>query len=192
MRKNIIILASKSPRRKELLESLGLRIKVVHPNIKEDLGKYFSEEKLKKVALDKVNEVAKRFKKGIIIGADTVVVVKNKVYGKPTNIKHAKRMLKSLSGKTQYVWTAVAIKDIKKNKILVKTARSSIRMKKINKDEINYLASKNLDKAGGYGIQEDDKFLKVLSGSYTNIVGFPMELVQEMLRLFNVAFKKIL
>ncbi|MFH1824506.1 MAG: Maf family protein [Candidatus Firestonebacteria bacterium] len=181
-----IILASKSPRREELLKSLGLKIKIVPANIKEDLGKYFSKEKLKKVALDKINKVAKKFKKGIVIGADTIVVVKNKVYGKPDNIKDARRMLKSLSGKTQYVWTAVAIKDIERNKVLVKTAKSSIKMKKLDKDEINYLANKNLDKAGSYGLQEDDKFLKVLSGSYTNIVGFPMELVQEMLRLFNV------
>jgi septum formation protein len=192
MKKNVVILASKSPRRKELLKSLGLKVKVVPSNIKEDLGKYFSKEKLKKVALDKVNEVAKKFKKGIIIGADTVVVVKNKIYGKPSNIKCAKRMLKELSGKTQHVWTAVAIKDIERNKVLVETVESLVKMKKLNKDDINYLAGKNLDKAGGYGIQEDDKFLKVLKGSYTNIVGLPIETVQEMLKLFDVAFNKIL
>lgn len=179
-----VILASGSKRRKQLLNLLGLKFKVVPPDIKENLGKNFSVRKLKKIAVKKVNSVAKRFKEGLIIGADTIVVVNKKIYGKPKNLKDAKKMLRELSGKKQQIWSAVAVKDIRRNKLMVKTARSKIQMKKLSEEDINFLADKNLDKAGAYGIQEDDKYLKVLSGSYTNIVGFPMEIVKKILKKF--------
>ena len=179
--KQVIVLASKSPRRKELLGSLGLKFKVIPADIKENLGRVFLVEKLRKVALDKVEKVAKRFKEGIVIGADTIVVVNKKIYGKPKNFNSAKEMLKELSGKAQDVWTAVAIKDIKEIKILVKTARSKIKMKKLNDSEIEHLANKNLDKAGAYGIQEWIGFVAVskIEGSYANVIGLPVDKVYQ-------------
>ena len=180
--KQTIILASQSPRRRQLLRTLKIKFRVIPANIREDLGVKFSVKKLKKVALDKAEYVAKRFKNGIVISADTVVVVKGKIYGKPKTLSNAKKMLKELSGTVQDVWTAVAMKNIEKNKVILGTCKSKIKMRILNDDEISYLANKNLDKAGGYGIQEDDKYLKVLGGSYTNIVGFPMELVKKMLK----------
>ncbi|MFH1074758.1 MAG: Maf family protein, partial [Candidatus Firestonebacteria bacterium] len=89
------------------------------------------------------------------------------------------------------VWTAVAIIDKYSGKKAVKTCMSEIEMKNLSKKEIEYLAAKNLDKAGGYGIQEDDKYLTVLKGSRTNIVGLPTELLSGMLKEFEIKSKPV-
>ena len=183
---NPIILASQSPRRKQLLREMGLKIKVVPANIKENPGKIFFAAKIKKIAYDKAAFVAKKFKKGIVIGADTVVVVNNKVYGKPKDIPHARKMLAEISGKRQYVYTGVAVIDIEKKKEIVILAKSVIKMIKLTKADIEHLANKNLDKAGGYGIQEDDTYLRIVSGSVTNVVGLPVEMVGKILRKLGV------
>ncbi|OGF50637.1 MAG: septum formation protein Maf [Candidatus Firestonebacteria bacterium GWA2_43_8] len=189
--KNNIVLASESPRRKELLKRMGVSFKVLPANIEEKLGKKFLASSLKRVALQKATAVAKRVKKGVIIAADTVVVVKGVIYGKPGTIKKARTMIKTLSGTTQSVWTSVAIIDADSGKKDVRTCVSKIRMKVLSQKDIEYLAAKNLDKAGGYGIQEDDKYLTVLKGSRTNIVGLPTELLSKMLRGFGVKSKPI-
>ena len=100
-------------------------------------------------------------------------------------------MIKTLSGTTQNVWTSVAVIDKYSGKKEVKTCVSKIKMKCLSEKEIEYLAAKNLDKAGGYGIQEDDKYLTVLGGSRTNIVGLPTELLSKMLKSFGVKSKPI-
>ncbi|OGF45564.1 MAG: septum formation protein Maf [Candidatus Firestonebacteria bacterium RIFOXYC2_FULL_39_67] len=191
MNKKNIVLASESPRRKELLKRMGLKFKVVPAKIKENLGRRFQAKALKKIAFQKAAVVSGKIEKGLIIAADTIVVVKGVIYGKPETIKKARVMLKTLSGTTQNVWTAVAIIDKYSGKKEIKTCVSRIRMKNLAKNEIEYLAAKNLDKAGGYGIQEDDKYLKVLKGSRTNIVGLPTELLSGMLARFGVKSKPI-
>ncbi|MCX5777101.1 MAG: Maf family protein [Candidatus Firestonebacteria bacterium] len=182
-----IVLASTSPRRKELLKRMGLRFKVRPANIEENPGRTFLRKALMRVALEKAAAVAKQQKKGLIISADTVVVFKGIVYGKPGTVKKAVKMLSTLSGVTQSVWTAVAIIDKYSEKTMIRTAVSKIKMKHLSETEIQYLSRKNLDKAGGYGIQEDDKFLTVLNGSRTNIVGLPTELLSKMLKSFGIS-----
>ncbi|MEI6845952.1 MAG: Maf family protein, partial [Candidatus Firestonebacteria bacterium] len=183
--KKEIILASESPRRKELLKRMGVKFRVRPANIDEKLGKRFFVKKLKNVALRKAAAVAKKMKKGLFIGADTVVVVKGIIYGKPGTLKKSRKMLSTLSGTTQSVWTAVALLEKETGRIEVKACVSKIRMKKLTAKDVEYLAAKNLDKAGGYGIQEDDAYLTVLKGSGTNIVGLPTELLSRMLRGFG-------
>jgi len=175
-----IILASQSPRRKEILKNMGLKFKVCPSRINEDMGARFSVAKLKNLAIKKAKQVAKKFKKGLVIGADTVVVLKGKIYGKPKNIKDAKRILGDLSGTTQFVWTAVAMFDIETGKSKVKAQSSKVKMKKLSPKDIDRLAAKNLDKAGAYAVQEDDEFIEKIEGSFTNVVGFPMETIKEM------------
>jgi septum formation protein len=183
-----LILASRSPRRKQLLKEAALKFKVKPARVSEEMGRRFSVARLKAVALRKAKAAAKRLKKGVVIGADTIVVVKGKIYGKPGSIRKARKMLAELSGTVQNVWSAVALVDTENGKSSVKTCRSRIKMKKLSPEDIEYLANKNLDKAGGYGIQEDDEYLTVLGGSLTNIVGFPMGLVKRMLKEFKVFF----
>jgi len=191
MKKNIV-LASASPRRKELLKRMGLKnFRVIPPEIDENPGKRFLVKALKRVALEKALAVSKRENNCLIIAADTVVVVKGLIYGKPVVLKKARSMLRSLSGTTQAVWTAVAVVENPSGRSLIRACISKIRMKILSSAEIEYLAAKNLDKAGGYGIQEDDKYLTVLKGSRTNIVGLPTELLSEMLVEFGIKTKPV-
>lgn len=185
-----IILASRSPRRRRILKSLGLKFKIVPSKIWEEIGTRFSKKRLKQIALAKVESVSKKFKRGIVIGADTVVVLKGRVYGKPKNIRDAKKILKDLSGTTQYVWTAIAIKDIQSNRTIVQAVKSKVKMKKLEPAEIEMLASKNLDKAGAYAVQEDDCFIENIEGSFTNVVGFPVEALKQMLTTFSIKVNK--
>lgn len=189
---NTVILASASPRRKELLKRMGLKnFKVIPPEIKEKLGRRFKVKALKRVALQKALAVSRRVKSRLIIAADTVVVVKGIIYGKPEEIGKARKMLQTLSGTTQSVWTAVVVLDPGTGERLIRACLSKIKMKKLSPAEIEHLAAKNLDKAGGYGIQEDDKYLTVLSGSKTNIVGLPTELLSGMLSKFEIKAKPV-
>jgi septum formation protein len=182
---NTIVLASASPRRKKILATLGLKFRVIPAKIREVLGQRFSVKALKELAVRKALKI-KKSKDCLVIGADTVVVVKGKIFGKPRDIRSAKKMLAEISGKDQEVWTALAIFETTSGKVITGTSKSIIRMKGLSPGDISYLANKNLDKAGGYGIQEDDQYLKMVSGSYTNVVGFPVELRFGNLQLGNL------
>jgi septum formation protein len=181
-----IILASQSPRRKQILKQLGLKFKIIPSNVKEKFGRFFSRARLKNIALSKAEFVAGRLKSGLVIGADTVVVLNRKIYGKPRDIRDAKKILSELSGTTQCVWTAIAVLDAHSGRNIVKAVSSTVKMKKLTPIQINMLARKNLDKAGAYAVQEDDRFIESVEGSFTNVVGFPVELFKEMLKHFNI------
>lgn len=178
-----IILASASPRRKFLLNMLlsnfGLTFSVVPSNIEE----YFPEKiknlqlLVSKLALQKSLEVAKK-KKGIIIGADTVVVLGNNILGKPTDADDAKKMLKLLSGKTHKVITGVGIIDTIDNKVYRIHESTQVTFRKLDKKEIHFYVQTGspMDKAGAYGIQDDfgSTFVSKIAGDYFNIVGLPI------------------
>jgi len=184
-----IILASASPRRKQILRKLGLKFRVMPSRIKENIGHRFSLIKLKRLALEKALSAAKKFKSGIVIGADTVVVLKGKVYGKPKDLNGAKKMLGILSGTAQYVWTAVSVVDAATKKTAITTVRSKVVMKKLKPKEIDMLAAKNLDKAGAYAAQDDDRYIERIEGSFTNVVGFPVEALKQLLKKFGISTK---
>lgn len=189
------ILASASPRRKKLLKSLGLKFKVIPSNIDEDKIKVQSPYAfVKKAALLKALEVAKRVRRGIIIGCDTIVLLpvppkagKGKALGKPKNFGNAKRMLKSLSGSTHYVLTAIALVDAKTKQSVVEVEKTKLRMKKLTDKQIERFAKKHLDKAGSYAIQENgDEFIELIEGSFSNAVGLPVERLKKMLEKFRL------
>jgi len=184
--KRKIILASASPRRRELLKELGVKFIVKPADIDEDLGKRFSLSALKKLALDKALASAEGVKEGVVIGADTIVIMKKKIFGKPGSEAAARRMLRELSGTIQSVWTSVAVVDAETGRKVVKACVSRVKMAKLDEAVIGKMAKKNADKSGAYAIQEDDPYVKRLSGSETNIVGFPLEEVKKLLKEFNV------
>ena len=185
-----LILASASPRRRQILKKMGLRIRVAPVRIREDTGRRFSRERLKRLALKKALTAAAKLKSGIVIGADTVVVLKGRIYGKPKDLGGAKKMLGALSGTRQEVWTAVAVVDAQSKIAAVRAVRSAVEMKRLKPCEIERLAAKNLDKAGAYAVQEDDRHIKSVKGSFTNVVGLPAEALAQMLRKFGVRIKK--
>jgi len=178
-----IILASASPRRKYLLEMLfnnfGLKFDVIPANIVEDIPKkndnfgYFVEY----LAQQKAENIGK-LHKGIIIGADTIVILNKTIMGKPENKKKAVEMLNNLSGKSHKVFTGLAIIDTKKNKIYKTHEITTVKFRKLNKKEIGFYVNSGspMDKAGAYGIQDDfgSTFVEKITGDYFNVVGLPM------------------
>lgn len=180
------ILASTSPRRRELLENLGIIFEVQAPNYEEHIeNKSFSYELTESLALNKGESVAKnQTDSAVIISADTVVVYKDKVLGKPKDFNDAFNMLKLLSGKKHKVVTTVCLIDTDKDEKIIKSETSEVVFNNIEEDKIkNYINEyKPYDKAGSYGIQElPDDFIKSIEGEYDNIVGLPTKLLIKMI-----------
>jgi septum formation protein len=185
-----VILASKSPRRVELLKKLGVSFEVIKPNIAEKIQKCSKPPQkvvirlAKKKALSVVKKIKNIKKPRLIIGADTIVVAGNKIFGKPKNQKEAEKMLFSLIGTTHYVYTGVAIVKYPEMKIYTTYSRSKIIMRDdIPKKAIISLARKHKDKAGSYAVQEkNDRLVEKVVGDYYTVVGLPIYKIE---RYFN-------
>ncbi len=185
-----LILASKSPRRKKLLEQIGLEFEIIASDFDEDSIEYTDPENYSKfLATAKAKRVAETLENpSVVIGADTIVVLENQVMNKPANEKDAIRMLKLLSGKAHSVYTAVAFvrsSDMYSKSYVKKT---EVTFRTLDESEIlQYVKSGSpLDKAGSYGIQDDygAVFVKHIEGCYYNIVGLPLELFYSELNNF--------
>lgn len=182
-----IILASASPRRKELLENIGLDFLVIPSNIEEKLRKI---EDVEKLALEKAMDVAQKVTfPAVIIGSDTVVTVGNKILGKPLDRRDAFCMLKQLSGKTHRVVSAIAVYDTETKKSFKTSVKSDVTFRKLDDEEIqNYVnTGEPMDKAGAYAIQgRASVFVKSINGCYFNIVGISVYKVTEILRKLGI------
>jgi septum formation protein len=181
----MLVLASKSPRRKQLTsEKITTDFLTYSPEIDESISYSLSPlEAVRDIAKRKALSSQQHFKNDIIISADTIVVLDNEILGKPKDEEDAKRILKLLSNKTHEVITAYCI--INKEKLIMNHVISKVTFLPITEKTIDeYVKSKSpLDKAGAYGIQDNDKyhFIKDYEGSYENIVGFPTkEIIQDL------------
>jgi septum formation protein len=187
-----IILASQSPRRKKILEQVGLDFDVVVSDFDEAKIKFKTpQEMVEKLSLEKVKIIAKKYPKAIIIGADTTVIFKNEIIGKPKSKADAFRILRLLSGNTHEIVTGFTV--IKGNKSITKHVISKVRFKKMTEAEIKaYIATgEPMDKAGGYGIQERGSlFIESIDGDYFNVVGLPIFAVAEALKEFGIDIAK--
>ena len=182
MPQNKIILASQSPRRIELLKQLTSDFDVVPSAIEEIFDPQRTpRENAVALAVEKAQWVARKHKDCFVIGADTIVVLDDKIIGKPTDKNDAHKILRQLSGREHQVITGLAIV----NSIVVKDAvASTVRFKSLTDDEITRYISTGepMDKAGAYAIQGAGAFMiSSYQGSYTNIVGFPLETVRDLL-----------
>lgn len=181
-----IILASKSPRRQELLSLMGLEFKVVTADIDETVDKSLPiEQEIARLSRQKAEAIDGG--DNVIISADTVVVLGNTVMGKPQSEENAREMLSLLSGNTHRVITAVTVK--KGDKIRTETVITEIIFRELSKREIEaYVASGSpMDKAGAYGIQEKAAaFVKEIRGDYFSVVGLPICTLTLMLREFGI------
>lgn len=179
-----LILASSSPRRKELLESVGLSIEVMRPSADEVmLASESPEEFASRVAFEKAASVSRGLGGGsLILGADTIVVVGGEVLGKPSDETDAARMLGLLSGSVHHVLTAFSILRPREELLHAEIVRTSVRVGELAASDIEgYIKTgEPMDKAGAYGIQGIGAFMiEGITGSYTNVVGLP---VPEVLR----------
>ena len=185
-----LILASKSPRRKQILTNLGLDFEIIPSNYDEKLETdTFSYDLIEDLATQKALDVVRRVGKDeIVLGADTVVVLHNKILGKPKDKEDALRMLRDLSGQTHMVVTSLCGINTKLNTARLLSTTSYVRVKDLTDDLINYYIDEfnPLDKAGSYGIQElPDGILDKYEGSFDNIVGLAPEAVTAVLNQLN-------
>ena len=194
--KDRIVLASKSPRRKMLLEGVGLNIEVISSNVKEVIEEGENPfEFTKRVAVEKVLDVLDRIKpldSVWIIGADTVVVCQGRLLNKPVDSNEAKEMLALLSGKTHKVVTSFCILNSKSRKEYIETVESFVTFRVMSQNEIYWYVNTEepLDKAGAYGAQGFGTiFIEKIEGSYTNVVGLPLsQLMSALIKLGAVSF----
>ena len=182
-----IYLASKSPRRRKLLKQLGIKFKSFSVNTIEDLldGEH-PVNCVKRLALEKMDVAKKKVQNGIVITADTIVVLDRNVIGKPKNKKDAFRILSLLSGKVHTVYTGFCVLNQNSNKIITDFEKTKVEFRKLTKDEIfDYVEGGSpMDKAGAYGIQDDfgAVFVKKINGCYYNVVGLPLTKLYNTLR----------
>lgn len=183
-----LILSSNSPRRKELLAGLDIPFEVLvmdgidetYPNTlpTNEIAEFIARKKAEAYTVDNGE---------VVITADTIVVLEDKVMGKPADEAEASEMLRMLSGKTHHVITGVCLKGYDKQKSF--SVFSEVTFKKLTEEEINYYVSnyKPFDKAGAYGIQEWIGYIGVtsLKGSYFNVMGLPVQRIYEELKLFT-------
>lgn len=194
-----IILASSSPRRKYLLEQIGLTPLIIPAGIEETMPPDCSPEQTAVyLSAQKAAHVAKNYAHGLIIGADTVVVHKHEILNKPESKEQAYDFLRRLSGETHYVITGVTLveKDGNTERNLSFFERTEVTFGNLSNQEIQkYVASGSpMDKAGAYGIQDDigALFVRKISGCYYNVVGFPLFLFYENLKQFAPAYLSLL
>ena len=176
------ILASKSPRRKELMKLISSDFDIAVENIDEESSYLLSPvEAVKDIAKRKGEAVDKFYPNDLIISADTIVVLDNQIIGKPKDKEDAIKILAVLSNKTHYVYTAYRIKYL--NKEIINIVESEVIFNKLDSDLINkYVDSGSpLDKAGAYGVQDNNQYpiIKKVIGSYDNVVGFPVKEIKE-------------
>lgn len=186
-----LILASASPRRREILSARGYEFKVVKSDYEEKTFSASPKKLAEYFALKKAEQVCDSFLEDgvVVLGADTVVVYKGEVLGKPKDALDAKNTLKKLSGKTHKVITGYAI--IGSGKTVNKSVVSKVKFNKLTDEIIDtYVATGSpLDKAGSYGIQDNAGIVKGYSGSLTNVIGLPIEQISKVLKKFGVTPK---
>ncbi|WP_455539397.1 Maf family protein [Terrisporobacter sp.] len=181
-----IILASKSPRRREILENTKVRFSIEESQIDEVIKLNESpKETVMRLAYEKALDVANRNKESLVIGADTIVVINNTILGKPKDDIEAYNMLKLLSGKTHYVITGFALINLSLDKKIIDYKVSQVTFKELSEQSIkDYLQTEeSLDKAGAYGIQGYGGLLvENIQGDYFNIVGLPISKISDCLK----------
>ncbi len=172
------ILASKSPRRRDLLNQIGFKFSVIQSDFSEYLNTNLPPNALAEtLARGKALDIAKNHRNNIIIGADTIVSHSNKLFGKPSNEQERIKMLKYLSGKSHEVITGVALISLNEGIDHSFNQRTVVKVKTISDEELKLYAKnfKGLDKAGGYGIQDGFSiFIEKIHGCYFNVMGFPL------------------
>lgn len=185
-----LILASSSPRRKELLQTLGLTFTIQTSDVDETTSPGLSpQEVVEELALRKAKEVASRLTEGIVLGSDTIVVLKGEILGKPVDETDAYRMLYALQGCEHTVYSGVALIDAATGISEVSYSRTQVRIRSLTSEEIHaYIATREpMDKAGSYAIQGiGSTLVEGIDGDYFTVVGLPLCLTAAMLARFGI------
>jgi septum formation protein len=185
-----IVLASASPRRKQLLEQIGLRFEVEPSDYEEDIAPGSEpHEMAKKLSLGKARAAALKHRKALINAADTFVVFGDRILGKPRTNAEAREMLRALNGQAHSVISGFTILDTETGKVVSRSVETRVHMRKLTLKEIDsYIRTEEpLDKAGGYAIQGRGAVLvERIEGDYFNVVGLPLSALADALREFGI------
>lgn len=185
-----IVLASSSPRRRELLTQAGIPFIVVPGDVDEEKADISGTpgQKAEQLAYMKAMDVA-RTKSGIILGADTIVVCDDEIFGKPADAENARKMLRALSGREHLVITGIALIDTASGRVSTGYETTKVRFSALSDEEIEgYIESgEPYGKAGAYAIQgRAALFVESLDGCYSNVVGLPLRRLYRMLKDFGI------
>ena len=184
-----LILASASPRRSELLQHLGVPFQVVLGIVAEVQPEHLTPHETGQInAYRKARVVAKKFPDAVVLGADTLVCLGTRLFGKPLDRADAQRMLEVLQGHEHEVITGVCLIHLRMHRQKTFAVSTRVTLRKLRAEDIqNYLGKIDpCDKAGAYAIQEHgDMIVENLDGSYTNVVGLPIERLKEELEAWN-------
>jgi septum formation protein len=180
-----LILASGSPRRIKLLQDEKFEIEAVPADVQELSCDFLTPTELTLFnAFQKAAAVAIRYPDAVVLGADTLVALGSEVFGKPRDLVEARRMLEKLVGKTHAVITGVALIQMAVGQVITRAVQTTVKIRPLTAPEIEaYLEiAEPLDKAGAYAAQKSpDLIIERINGSFTNVVGLPMELVRGLL-----------
>lgn len=186
MQKRKIVLASRSPRRRKMLEQLGLEFEAVESNYDENMAALSDPYELAEfLSLKKAEAVAGNYEDAVVIGADTFTILENKFIGKPKDKDEARIILKNFSGKNHKVISGLAIIDTKNGKIVKITGEAMVKFRNLDDQEIeDYIETgEPLDAAGGYNMTDHGATLiESISGDYYVVVGFPLSKLYVELR----------
>jgi septum formation protein len=178
-----LVLASASPRRAEILTSVGWEFEKQTADIDESrLENENPEDYVRRLAREKAEAVAVNYKNRIVLGADTIVLINEKIVGKPKDFDQAREMLETLSGNWHEVLTGIAV--VKNDEAKVDFQRTRVKFAVMKAAEINHLVEKGepLDKAGAYAVQAQAAlFIEKIEGDYWNVVGLPVSLVYRLI-----------
>lgn len=189
-----MILASKSPRRKEILENIGFNLVIKSEDIEEVSDKIEVVEKIKDIAYKKVEAVAKKYPNEYVVGADTIVEVDGDIIGKPKDEEEAKKILQRLSNRSHNVITAFSFINKSKDICIKDVVITKVYFKELSPEMIEwYIASKEpMDKAGAYGIQDKGSiFVEKIEGDFFTVMGFPIERFMKRLNELGIKLKDI-
>jgi septum formation protein len=182
----VLILASRSPRRIDLLHSLGIPFEVHPANVSEGTASRGSPRDVSiRLAEAKARAVAEQYPERLTLGADTIVSLEGRILGKPEDAEEARRTLEALSGKWHAVWTGICLVHRSRGWEFSDAVVSKVRFRELSREEIDAYVSTGepLDKAGAYGIQgRAAGFVAKLEGSLNNVIGLPTERLLEILR----------
>lgn len=181
-----LILASRSPRRRELLAEAGYLFEVFAPSDRAECGVCSGEnpyQMVARLARQKAADVASQIASGLILGCDTVAECNGQILGKPADERHARRMLEALRGREHRVLSGLCLWNKPFREPVVRVATTRLRMDPLSDEAINdYLASGQWEgKAGAFGYQDRLGWVHVIEGSESNVVGLPMELLAELI-----------
>ncbi len=181
-----LILASRSPRRRELLTAAGYQFAVVPPAESAECGLCSGEnpaQLVARLARQKAADVARRVDNAVILGCDTVAECNGQILGKPEDEAHARQMLEALRGREHRVFSGLCVWPVPNGEPLSRVATTTLRMDLLSDEQLDdYLASGQWEgKAGAFGYQDRLGWVHVLEGSESNVVGLPMELLADML-----------